>query len=226
MDPVAAFGAFLAESGVWAAPAFGLLAFGESIAVLGIVIPATPILFLMGTLVGSGRVDAVPVLGWAMAGAVAGYWLSWVAGRRIGHRLYQARGLRAHRRGVARARLFFRRWGGPALVFGRYLLGPFQSMLPLVAGVSRMDPHRFHPWNVVSGVTWVLVCLAPGYFTARGLWLAGDDGRWVARLTAGLALLSVGLIVAAFGGVAWRLLSGPRPSRREPARPGPLRRQP
>ncbi len=204
-DPVAAFGDFLTRNSVWAAPAFGLLAFGESVALLGIVIPATPILFLMGTLIGSGRLDPLPVLGCAIPGAIGGYWLSWAVGSRIGHRLYHMRMLRPHRRGTARARLFFRHYGGPALIFGRYLLGPFQSMLPLVAGVSRMDPRRFHGWNVASGILWVFVCLAPGYLAAKGLWMAGMDPWLTKALVTALTAASVGLIVAAFGSLAWRL---------------------
>jgi membrane protein DedA with SNARE-associated domain len=207
IDPVAAFGAFLTHNAAWAPPAFGLLAFGESTAVLGTIIPATPILFLMGTLVGSGRLAPAPVLIWAIAGAIAGYWLSWVIGRRVGYRLYHARVLRSHRRGIARTRLFFRRWGGAALILGRYILGPFQSMLPLVAGVSRMSTRRFNLWNVISGVIWVFVCLAPGYLTAKGLWLTGADPRWVQYLTLGLACASIGLIIVAFVGVAWRIFT-------------------
>lgn len=205
---IEAFGDFIVANRAWAAPAFGLLAFGESTAVLGIIIPATPILFLMGTLLGSGRLNVAPVLAWAIPGAIGGYWLSWAIGARLGHRIYHGRALKRHRRGVARARLFFRRWGGPALILGRYVLGPFQSMLPLVAGVAKMDARRFNAWNVASGVIWVIVCLAPGYLTARGLWAAGADPRVEQWLTAGLAVASVGLIVAAFGGVAWRMWRG------------------
>jgi membrane protein DedA with SNARE-associated domain len=202
--PIEALGDFIVAHRQWAAPAFGLLALGESIAGLGIIIPATPILFLMGTLLGSGKLDVAPVLAWAIPGAVAGYWLSWFVGLRLGHRIYHGRALKRHRRGVARARLFFRRWGGPALILGRYALGPFQSMLPLVAGVAKMDARRFNAWNLASGVTWVIVCLTPGYLTAKGLWAAGVDPRVERWMTAGLAVLSVGLVVAAFAGLGWR----------------------
>lgn len=208
-DPVSAFGDFIVAHKAWAAPAFGLLAFGESLAVAGVFIPATPILFLMGALLGGGELEPVPVLAWAIAGAVGGYWASWAVGRRLGPAVYRVRALRGHRRGVARARLFFRRWGGPALVVGRYVLGPFQSMLPLVAGVAAMGPRRFHGWNVASGVVWVFVCLAPGYLAASGLWALGADARLERRLVAGLGMVSVGGIVAALGAAAWRLRRGP-----------------
>lgn len=69
-----------------------------------------------------------------------------------------------------------------------------------------MDAGRFHGWNVISGIVWVFVCLAPGYLTARGLWLTGANPRLIDALTTALAVLSVGLIVAAFAGIAWRFV--------------------
>ena len=127
-----------------AGPAFGLLALGESLVLLGIVIPATPILFLVGTLLGSGALDPFAILPWALVGAITGYWASWALGRRSGHTIYASPHFRPHRREIARTRLYFRRWGGPSLILGRYVLGPFQSMLPFVAGVAKMPRRQFH----------------------------------------------------------------------------------
>lgn len=178
-----------------AGPVFGLIAFGESLAVVGIFIPATPVLFMVGVLAGGGRVDATSVVLCGMAGAITGYWLSWRAGVRLGHRAWHLSALARHRRGVARTRLFFRRWGGLSLIAGRYVLGPFQSMLPLVAGVARMDAHRFHRWNILSGVLWIMLVLTPGYLVGRGVEIAGFDPAWQGRIIAILTLVSCGLIV-------------------------------
>lgn len=177
-----------------AGPAFGLIAFGESLAVIGIFIPATPILFMVGVLAGSGRVDPASVMLFGIAGAITGYWLSWRAGDHLGHRAWHHPALARHRRGIARARLFFRRWGGISLVAGRYVLGPFQSMLPLVAGVARMDAHRFHRWNVLSGVLWVALVLTPGFLVGRGIEIAGFDRSWQDQIVAVLMAISCGLI--------------------------------
>ncbi len=187
---------FMTDHRWLAGPAFGLIAFGESLAVIGIFIPATPILFMVGVLMGSGRVDATAVALFGMAGAIAGYWLSWRAGLQLGHRAWQAPALARHRRGIARARLFFRRWGGLSLVGGRYALGPFQSMLPLVAGVARMDAHRFHRWNVLSGVLWVSLVLTPGFLVGRGIEIAGIGKAWQDEIISLLLLASCLLIVA------------------------------
>lgn len=187
---------FMVDHRWLAGPVFGLIAFGESLAVIGVFIPATPILFMVGVLAGSGRVDATSVVLFGIAGAIAGYWLSWLAGDQMGHRVWHLPSIARHRRGVARARLFFRRWGGISLVAGRYVLGPFQSMLPLVAGVARMDAHRFHRWNVLSGVLWVVLVLTPGFLVGRGIEIAGFDKAWQDQILTVLMVVSCGLIMA------------------------------
>lgn len=182
----------------WAGPVFGLLAFGESLALVGAAIPATPILFLVGVLLGSGTLDPLVIMPWAMAGAIGGYWLSWVLGRLLGPRAYRSRWLIGQRRAPARTRLYFRRWGGPSLVLGRYVLGPFQSLLPFVAGTAGMPARRFHAWNVLSGVLWVVV-LTPGFLTARGIALFGVSPANLQGLSVAMLLVSGGAIVLVVG---------------------------
>lgn len=192
-------------------PAFGLLAFGESLVILGILIPATPILFLVGTLMGSGQLDPVRILPWALVGAITGYWASWALGRRSGATVYGSRSFRPYRRQVARARLFFRRWGGASLILGRYVLGPFQSMLPFVAGVAAMPTRRFHLWNCLSGTIWVFVVLTPGYLVGRGVVIPFFDIVDQRAFALLLLAISLGMAVTAIAGFAIRLR---RPSSR------------
>lgn len=196
--------AFMTDHRWWAGPVFALIAFGESLAVAGIFIPATPILFMIGVLAGNGRIDATSVVLFGMVGAIAGYWVSWRVGHHLGHRAWQTPALVRHRRGIARTRLFFRRWGGISLIVGRYLLGPFQSMLPLVAGVARMDARRFHRWNIASGVLWVLLVLMPGFLVGRGIAIAGIDQRYQNQMIAALTFASCLLIVAALAAMTRR----------------------
>jgi len=192
-----------------AGPLFGLLALGESLAIVGAIIPATPILFLYGLMLGSDKLTPGEVIPWAITGAIAGYWISWRAGRRLGPAAYRHPVLRGQRRAVARARLFFRRWGGPSLIIGRFILGPFQSMLPLVAGVAAMSPRRFHPWATASAIIWVLVVLTPGFLTARGITVFGFDASTESFMLTVLLAVSGVLAIGAAAIVVVRLAFGP-----------------
>ena len=158
--------AFIAQHGIWAGPIVGLLAFGESLAVIGLFIPATAMMIAVGGLIGTGVVDPVPIIGWAVVGAVVGDWISYSIGRRIGPAAYRRWPLNRHRPMVARARLFFRRYGFLSIFAGRFL-GPIRATIPLVAGVMEMDRRRFQLANVTSAILWVPVMFAPGYFAVR-----------------------------------------------------------
>ncbi len=203
--------ALITEHGVWAGPIIGLLAFGESLAVVGLLIPATALMIAAGGLLGSGVISPVPVLAFAIGGAILGDWISYAVGRRIGPSIYRRWPLNQHRSSVARARLFFRRYGFAAIFIGRFL-GPIRSTIPLVAGVMEMDRRRFQRANISSAVLWVPVMFAPGYFAARSL---GS----VDRITE-VHLVGIGLVVAVLTlgatAIGARLLG--RADRKRPAR--------
>ena len=89
----------------WAGPIIFLMTFGESMLIIGILLPATVLLMMSGGLVGSGTLPVVPILLWGFAGAVLGDALSYWIGKWFGPRILRLKLLKTHRKGVARARL-------------------------------------------------------------------------------------------------------------------------
>lgn len=195
--------AFIAQHGIWAGPIVGLLAFGESLAVVGLLIPATAMMIAVGGLIGAGVVNPFPVIGWAVAGAVVGDWISYSIGRRIGPAAYRRWPLNRHRPMVARARLFFRRYGFLSIFAGRFL-GPIRATIPLVAGVMEMDRRRFQLANITSALLWVPVMFAPGYFAVKNMGSIGHVteahllgiGIAVATLTVGASAIGARVLGA------------------------------
>ena len=123
---------------VWAGPAVGLLAFGESMAVVGVLLPGSAVLIVIGGLVGSGILAPAPILVGAVLGAVLGDSVSYWVGATVGRHAVRSWPLIKYRRGIALARLFFRRSGFAAVFFGRFF-GPVRSAVPLVAGMMGMN---------------------------------------------------------------------------------------
>ncbi len=160
--------AFIAQHGVWAGPIVGLLAFGESLAVVGLFMPTTALMIAVGGLIGAGIVDPFWIMGWAVVGAAIGDWISYALGRRIGPAAYRRWPLNRHRQMVARTRLFFRRYGFLSIFVGRFL-GPIRATVPLVAGIMDMDRRRFQIANISSAILWVPVMFAPGYLAVKSL---------------------------------------------------------
>lgn len=175
----------------WVGPIVGLVTFGESLIVIGAVLPATVILLLAGGLIATGAVDSVTVIAWALAGAVAGDAASFALGQRLGARVLRHPLLIKYRRLIARTRLLTRRYGVAAIYLGRFA-GPFRAFVPLMAGVNHMPSTRFHVANLLSGALWVGAFLAPGFIAVRGASLV--DGK-ILIVSASAATLAFALVL-------------------------------
>ena len=183
---------FITANSAWAGPIVGLLTFGESLALVGLFIPATALMVAVGGLIGGGAVNPISVFLWAAAGAILGDWISYSIGKGIGPTVYRRWPLNRHRSMVARARLFFRRYGFISIFMGRFL-GPIRSTIPLVAGVMEMKQRSFQIANVLSAVLWVPVLFAPGYIAVKGLGSIDEiTGQHLWGIGAVVAILSVG----------------------------------
>lgn len=160
-------GAFISRNAFWAGPVLGLITFGESMAFIGAFFPATALMVIAGGLAAAGILDPFAVIAWCVAGAVLGDAVSYWIGRRAGPSALHSPAMRRHRRTIARARLFFRKFGSASIYLCRFL-GPVRAFVPLIAGMTAMNQARFQIANVGSAIIWVPVMLAPGYLTAKG----------------------------------------------------------
>jgi membrane-associated protein len=67
-----------------------------------------------------------------------------------------------NREHLARAHAFFEKYGGKAVVLGRFV--PIvRTFVPFVAGAGSMDYPKFALYNVLGALAWVGVCLGAGY---------------------------------------------------------------
>jgi len=160
--------AFIVQHRAWAGPIIGLVVLGETLAVVGMFFPATPIMFAIGGMIGAGTLPMAPILGWATAGAILGYGISYSLGHRAGPSIYYRPLFRRHRMMFAKARLFFRQYGFLAIFVGRFL-GPVRATVPLVSGVVKMNRSTFQMANIISACVWVTASFAPGYIALAGL---------------------------------------------------------
>ena len=159
---------------LWAVPIVALLAFGESLAFVSLLLPATVILFGLGALIGESGMDFWPLWAAALLGAFFGDWLSFWLGRHYGHAIAELWPLNRHPTLIPRGHAFFEKWGIAGIFFGRFF-GPLRAAVPLVAGICEMPPNHFQLANVASALVWATGILAPGAF---GLpWLAHLFGQ-------------------------------------------------
>jgi membrane protein DedA with SNARE-associated domain len=144
-------GDFIHQHQAYASLVTALIAFGESLVIIGFAIPATALMVILGGLIGAGTIEAGPVVAGAIIGAIRGDAVSYGMGRWIGPGAASKWPLNRYRSGLARTRLFFRKYGFASVFFGRFL-GPVRSTIPLVAGMMTMDHRRFQLANISSAV--------------------------------------------------------------------------
>ena len=139
----------------------------------------------------------------AALGDVVSYYLGIWLGRGVVHKWP----LNRHRQEVARARLFFRRYGFAAIFLGRFF-GPVRATVPLVAGMMGMNRSRFQLANILSALVWAPAILMPGWLVAKG---AGELIQFNAtNILLLAAVVIVAAIIAALVGIRLLARSGRR----------------
>ncbi|KMJ46583.1 DedA family protein [Xenorhabdus khoisanae] len=160
---------FVRAHEAWAIPIIFLLAFGESLAFISLLLPATIILLGLGALIGESGLNFWPIWIAAAAGAFFGDWVSYWFGFHYKENVGKMWPLSRHPKTLARGHRFFERWGVWGVFIGRFF-GPLRAVVPLVAGICAMPKRHFQLANFASALIWAFGILAPGAFGLR--WLA------------------------------------------------------
>lgn len=165
-----------------------LIAFCDAVVVLGIIVPALPLLFAVGTLIGLGHIDGTYAVTCAALGAFLGDGIGYWVGHRWGSRLRTFWPFRRYPQLLDRGEALFRRHGAQGIVIARFV-GAVRPFVPAVAGMLHMPLKRYAPASAFAALTWAALFLAPG-------WLFGTSYDAVAAVADKLALVLLGLLAA------------------------------
>lgn len=161
---------FVKANEVWAAPVAFLLAFGESLAFLSLILPATIILVGIGGLIGASGIDLWPVVIAAGAGGTLGYAVSYWIGLYYRDDIERIWPFSSYPEMIPRGRQFFDKYGAFGVFLGHFF-GPVRAVIPVVAGMYGMPQIPFQIANVLSAFLWAGGVIAPSFFGLK--WLAG-----------------------------------------------------
>jgi membrane protein DedA with SNARE-associated domain len=154
--------AFVRDHQVWAAPIVFILAFGESLAFVSLILPFWGILVAIGTLIGaSGNLNFYTILVAAAVGAALGDWFSYWLGKHYHEQIGKMWPLSKYPDLLPKGKSFFDRFGAWAIVIGRFS-GPLRASVPLVAGAVHMPQAKFQLANWSSAFLWAWVLLMAG----------------------------------------------------------------
>lgn len=172
-----------------------LLAFSESIPVLGIVMPGTSIIVALAVLAGLGILPLWLVVSAAIIGAIAGDGLSFWYGHRHKAQALEIWPISAHPAMIARSEAFFERHGGKSITIARFT-PVVRAFVPLIAGVSGMKPARFYAANILSAFAWAFSHILPAAAAGASLGvLHAISGRLTAVMLAMIILALVVVVV-------------------------------
>jgi membrane protein DedA with SNARE-associated domain len=153
--------AFVRDHQAWAAPIVLLLAFGESLAFISLLIPAWGALVAIGALIGVTGISFWPVWVAGGIGAALGDWLSYWFGFKYKDHVAQIWPLSRYPEILPRGEAFVKSWGVPSIFIGRFF-GPLRASVPLAAGIFEMPYGRFQVANFLSAFVWSAALLLFG----------------------------------------------------------------
>jgi membrane-associated protein len=154
--------------GPWLYGLLFLIVFAETGLVVTPFLPGDSLLFATGALAATGVLNLWLVVVLLLIAAILGDAVNYAVGRYVGPRIFTAEDQTGwlhkllNREHLRRAHEFFERYGGKAVVLGRFV--PIvRTFVPFVAGAGAMTYTTFAFYNVVGAILWVGICVGLGY---------------------------------------------------------------
>ncbi len=146
-----------------------LIVFTESGLFFGFFLPGDSLLFTAGLLASQGFFNIylliVSLLTAAILGDIVGYWF----GKKLGDSLLDREDTFFLRKShLAKAQLFYEKYGPKAVVLGRFI-PVVRTFVPILAGVARMKYSRFMKFNILGAIFWVVGLTVAGYLLGRSI---------------------------------------------------------
>ena len=159
---------FVQLYGPWVYGFLFAIVFAETGLVVTPFLPGDSLLFATGALAGTGVLNIWICAVLLLIAAIAGDAVNYAVGRYVGPRAFTATDTTSwthrllNREHLARTHEFFERYGGKAVVLGRFV--PIvRTFVPFVAGAGAMTYGTFAFYNVTGAVLWIGVCMGAGY---------------------------------------------------------------
>lgn len=191
---------FVTVYGPWIYALLFVIVFAETGLVVTPFLPGDSLLFAAGAMAAVGAMDLPLLLGLLSVAAIAGDAVNYAIGRAVGPRVFRAEarqgfwGRALNREHLDRAHAFFERYGGRAVILGRF--APIiRTFVPFVAGAGAMNYPTFALYNVVGGIVWVVICAGGGYAFGN-----------VPVVKDNFSLVALGIVFVSVLPMAWELL--------------------
>lgn len=192
---------FVATYGRWVYAVLFLIIFAETGLVVTPILPGDSLLFAAGALAATGALDIRVLLILLIIAAVLGDGVNYAVGDAVGPRIFRSVDRTSwwqrmlNREHLARAHDFFEKYGGKAIVLGRFV--PIvRTFVPFVAGAGTMTYGSFAFYNVTGAIIWVGICTGAGYAFGN-----------VPIVRDNFSLVALGIVAVSLLPIAWEYVS-------------------
>jgi membrane-associated protein len=153
----------IAQYGAWTIAMLFVIIFIETGVVVMPFLPGDSLLFAAGTFAARGSLNVWALLIFLSLAAILGDTVNYWIGHRVGAKAYTGEVKWVKQEHMQRTHAFFDKYGGKAIFLARFV--PIvRTFAPFVAGISQMSYSFFLRWNVIGGITWVVIFTLLGYF--------------------------------------------------------------
>jgi membrane-associated protein len=151
----------ISDYGVWTYGILFAVIFVETGMVIMPILPGDSLLFAAGTFAALGSLNIGLLLLLLIGAAFLGDTVNYSIGHYLGERAYNIKWIKKEY--LDKTHAFFEKHGGSAIFLARFV--PIvRTFAPFVAGMGRMSYSYFITYNLVGGVTWVLLFTLAGYY--------------------------------------------------------------
>ncbi|MFD2873804.1 DedA family protein [Mucilaginibacter ximonensis] len=138
--------------------------FAETGFVVTPFLPGDSLLFAAGALIagGSSGLDIYLLTIILIVAAFTGNTVNYMLGKYLGPKVFKEDNKVLKLDYYLQTKAFFDKHGGKAVIFSRFM-PIIRTIAPFVAGVGRMPLLRYSLYNIIGGVSWIVLFLFAGY---------------------------------------------------------------
>ncbi|KAF1368202.1 DedA family protein [Yokenella regensburgei] len=199
---------FITQSAMYSLIAVALVAFLESLALVGLILPGTVMMAGLGALIGGGEISFWQAWLAGIIGCLLGDWISFWLGWRFKKPLHRWSFMKKNKSLLDKTEHALHQHSMFTILVGRFV-GPTRPLVPMVAGMLDLSVDKFALPNIIGCLLWPPVYFLPGILAGAAIDIPADmqssGFKWLLLLAALL------LWVAAY--LCWRLWRSGKASR-------------
>ena len=145
-----------------------IIIFSETGLVVAPILPGDSLLFAAGALIAGGKsgLDIYLLAVILIIAAITGNTVNYLLGKFLGAKVFKEENKILKLSYYLQTKAFFDKHGGKAVIFSRFV-PIIRTVAPFVAGVGHMPFTRYTLYNVVGGVSWILIFLLCGFWFGK-----------------------------------------------------------